>query len=139
QAYASEATGLLGGISGFLARVMQPMQITLGAWLAIDGLITGGMVIAASLLINKAISPINRLLASWPTIVAARQAYDELNALLREDEAAGAQMKLPAPTGRLTVTDVIAVPPGTQKPVLAGINFSAEPGETIAVVGPSAS
>jgi len=85
------------------------------------------MVIAASLLIHKAISPINRLLANWSDIVAARQAYEYLNTLLFEDEAAGLQMKLPAPAGRLVVTDAAAVAPGATSVAITGLNFTVEP------------
>lgn len=139
QANAGESTGLLGGFSGFLGRALMSLQLSLGAYLAIEGYITGGMVIAASLLIHKAISPINRLLANWSDIVAARQAYEYLNTLLLEDEAAGLQMKLPAPAGRLVVTDAAAVAPGATSVAITGLNFTVEPGRTVAVVGPSAS
>ncbi len=135
---ASEATGLVGGVSTFLVRALPSLQLGLGGWLAIEGQISGGMVIAASVLISKAVAPINKLLSSWKDIVSARQAYDELNMLIAEDEAEAAQMQLPAPTGRVTVVDAAAVPPGAGKAVLSGINFAIEPGHTVAVVGPSA-
>ncbi len=138
QAGASETTGLLGGFSGFLVHALPSLQMALGAWLAIEGLITGGMVIVASMLISKAVSPINKLLGNWKEIVTARQAYDQLNLLLAQDEAGGAQMQLPAPLGRLVAADVAGIPPGAEKPVIAGVNFTLEPGSTLAIVGPSA-
>lgn len=138
QVNASETTGLLGGVSGFLVRALPSLQMGLGAWLAIEGLITGGMVMVASVLISKAVAPINRLLGNWKEIVTARQAYDQLNALLSEDEVTGSQMKLPAPIGRLVVSDAAGIPPGAQKSVIAGLNFTVEPGQNVAIVGPSA-
>lgn len=138
QVNASEAAGLTGGLSGFLQKAMPSLQMGLGAWLAINNLITGGMVIAASMLISKAIAPIHKLLGSWKDIVAARQAYHRLNLLLIEDEQREARMKLPAPVGHLALESLIGVPPGHDKPVLANINFKIQPGEALAIVGPSA-
>jgi PrtD family type I secretion system ABC transporter len=138
QVNASEATGLMGGISGLLQKALPSLQMALGVFLAMENLITGGMVMVASMLISKAVSPIQKLMGHWKEIVAARQAYDRLNELLADDQAYSAKMKLPAPKGKLDVVDTVAVPPGHNKPVLAGINFALQPGEVLAVVGPSA-
>jgi ATP-binding cassette subfamily C exporter for protease/lipase/ATP-binding cassette subfamily C protein EexD len=138
QVNASESSGLMGGVSGFLSKSMPSLQLALGAYLAMEGLITGGMVIAASMLISKAVAPFQKLLGSWKDIISARQAYDRLNALLEEDIKRDSHMKLPLAQGKLEVIDVFSVPPGHNKAVLAKIDFSMEPGEAIAVVGPSA-
>lgn len=139
QVNASEATGLTGGVSGFLAKSLPSLQMGLGAWLAIEGHITGGMVIAASMLITKSVSPIQRLVAQWKDIVAARQAYDRLNALLLEDEKRAGGMPLPPPLGRLEVANASIVPPGAAKPVVVDISVKVEPGQALGIVGPSAS
>ncbi|MDD2728285.1 type I secretion system permease/ATPase [Malikia sp.] len=138
QVNASEATGLMGGLSGFLQKALPSLQMGLGVWLAMENLITGGMVMVASMLISKSVGPIQKLLAHWKEIVTARQAYDRLNELLAQDIAAGQRMQLPAPQGRLDVTGVTAVPPGSNRAVLTDIQFSLQPGEVLAVVGPSA-
>ncbi|PIT82123.1 type I secretion system permease/ATPase [Limnohabitans sp. 15K] len=138
QVFASEATGLMGGFTGFLTKALPSMQIALGAVLAIEGLITGGMVMVASMLITKAIAPMNQLIANWKPIVDARQSYSRLNELLLEDEVYSNQMELPPPVGKLDVVALMGVPPGHDKPVLAGIDFALQPGEVLAVVGPSA-
>jgi PrtD family type I secretion system ABC transporter len=138
QVFASEATGLMGGFTDFLSKAMPSLQMALGAWLAIHGLITGGMVMVASLLISKAIAPMNDLISNWRPILNARQSYDRLNELLLEDEAYSKQMPLPAPKGQLDVTALVGLPPGHDKPVLAGIEFALTPGQVLAVVGPSA-
>lgn len=139
QVNASEATGLTGGVSGFLAKSLPSLQLGLGAWLAIEGYITGGMVIAASMLITKSVAPIQKLVAHWKDIVLARQAYDRLNALLIEDVKGSERMQLPPPTGRLEVAHASAIPPGATKPVVVDIDFKVEPGQALGVVGPSAS
>lgn len=139
QVNASEAAGLTGGISGFLQKSMPSLQMALGAFLAINNLITGGMVMAATMLISKAITPFQKLLASWKDIVAAGQAYERLNELLAQDAQRETRMKLPPVLGKLVVSGATAVPPGSNKAVVANIKFSANPGEAVAIVGPSAS
>jgi len=136
---ASEASGLVGGVSKFLSKSLPSLTIALGAWLAINGEITGGMVIAASMLITRAVSPIQKLLANWKDIVSSRQAYDRINKLLADDAGRANRMQLPPPLGSLVVTGAAATPPGGARALVADINFSVEPGEVVAVIGPSAS
>jgi len=139
QVNASEIAGLTAGISSFLQKALPSLQMALGAWLAINNLITGSMIMAASMLISKSVAPITKLLGSWKEIVAARQAYDRLNVLLHEDFINEAQMKLPPALGYLVVKQATAVPPESKMPVVSGIDFSVTPGQAVAIVGPSAS
>lgn len=136
---ASEASGIAGGLSKFLNKALPSLQIALGAWLAINGEITGGMVIAASMLISRAVSPLQRLMGNWAQIVQARAAYDRLNILLTEEAKSAGRMALPAPTGRLDVVGAAAAPPGASKPVVTDVTFTIRPGEAVAIIGPSGS
>lgn len=138
QVNASEATGLMGGFSGFLQKALPSLQMALGAFLAMQGLITVGMVMAASMLISKSVAPIQKLITNWKELVAAKQSYDRLNELLQEDSKREMQMALPPVMGKLEVSKAAAVPPGHNKPVLMGIDFKVEPGQAVAIVGPSA-
>jgi ATP-binding cassette subfamily C exporter for protease/lipase len=138
QVNASEATGLMGGFSGFLQKALPSLQMALGAFLAMQGLITVGMVMAASMLISKSVAPIQKLITNWKELVAAKQSYDRLNELLQEDSKREMQMALPPVIGKLEVSKAAAVPPGHNKPVLMGIDFKVEPGQAVAIVGPSA-
>ena len=138
QVNASEASGLAGGISGFLSKSLPSLQMALGAFLAMEGLITAGTVMAASMLISKSVSPIQKLLGGWKDIVGARQSYDRLNALLISDTKRQTQMQLPPVMGNLTVSKTAVVPPGHNKAVLFDIDFKVNPGQVVAVVGPSA-
>jgi PrtD family type I secretion system ABC transporter len=138
QVYASEASGLMGGFTGFLTKAMPSLQIALAVFLAMEGLITGGMVIVASMLVTKSMGPMNQLLANWRAIATARQAYDRVNNLLMDDQEFKNKMPLPQPKGQLVVTDLVGLPPGAEKPVLTGLNFSLLPGQVLAIVGPSA-
>lgn len=136
---ASDASGAVGGFSRFLSKSLPSLQISLGAYLAIQGEITGGMVIAASMLISRSIGPIQRLIGNWGSVVNARQAYERLNVLLGEEHAASSRMQLPVPVGQLSVNGAAVIPPGAQRPVLGEVTFSAAPGEAVAVIGPSGS
>ena len=138
QVNASEATGLMGGLSGFLQKSLGSLQMALAAFLAMEGLITGGMVMAASMLIQKAVAPIQKLIGQWKDLVAAKQSYDRLNALLQDDAKREMQMQLPAVMGHMVVSKASAVPPGHNKPVLMDIDFQVLPGQAVAIVGPSA-
>lgn len=138
QAHASEAAGMMGGASGFLQKAFPSLQMALGIYLAIEGLITGGMVIAATFLISRAVAPIQKLLASWGEIVGARQSFERLERLLLEDEVHQDRLALPAPKGRLLVEHAVAQPQGARKPVVDDISFTMMPGDSLAVVGPSA-
>ena len=139
QVNSSEAAGAVKGVTSFLQHSFNSLGMCLGLFLAVQGLITGGMVIAANMLISRSINPLQALISQWSTITRARQAYDRLNALLAEDERAAGQMSLPAPTGRLVVEAMDAMPRANGKPVLGGIDFTLEAGQALAIVGPSAS
>lgn len=138
QTSASEAAGILGGFSGFLTKALPSVQMALGVWLAIEGLITGGMVIAATTLLSKAINPIQKVLGSWKDISNAKQSYDRLASLFAEDDVQPERMALPAPNGRLDVAELCVQPEESARPVLSGIGFSLAPGQILAIVGPSA-
>jgi len=136
---AGEAAGLAGGFGKFLNKALPSFQMALGVWLAINGLITGGMVMAASMLISRSVAPIQRLVGSWGQVVGVRTAFDRLNALLIEDRKYANRMALPAPTGRLETRNVAGVPLGQRQAVVQDVTFSMKPGEAVAVIGPSGS
>jgi len=138
QVNATEVSGLTGGVADLLNKMLPSLQMALGAYLAMENLITAGMVMAASILISKAISPIQKLMTNWQELVTARQAYERLNALLMSDERRQSQMQLPPVMGHLVVDKVVAVPPGHNKAVLGDIHFEVKPGQAVAIVGPSA-
>lgn len=139
QAHASEAAGMMGGVTGILQKAFPSLQMALAIWLAINGHISGGMVIAGVFLITKAIAPIQKLLASWEQITTTRQSFERLEQLLAEDEGLQDRLSLPEPRGRVEVAHVVAQPAGAGKPVLDNIHFNLAPGEVLAIVGPSAS
>ncbi len=138
QVNASESAGLVGGATSFLSHAMPSLQMALACWLAIEGVITGGMVIAASFLLNRAIGPIKQIMGSWSSIQTAKQSLERLNAMVAEDDVVSERMPLPAPKGVLDVAELVAQPTTAKRPIVFNLNFKAEPGQVLALVGPSA-
>lgn len=137
KANGSEASGLVGGLSTLLTRSMPSLQMGLAIWLAIQGLITGGMVIAAMFLVRKCIHPIETLMNEWGNIMRLRLAIERLEKLLGEDQPWRNRMELPPPTGEIEVKGLVANV-ANKRTILNGINFSLHPGQVLVVIGPSA-
>ena len=138
QVQASEAASLLGSVSSFLSKAFPSLQLAVGVFLAVDGSLTGGMVIAANFLMARSIGPIRQTLAGWKEVADARHAYERLNTLLAEGDTFRTKMSLPRPSGHLSVTDLVVQPDGAHRAVLNGVSFTSEPGQVTVVVGPSA-
>lgn len=137
KANGGEASGLVGGFATLLTRSMPQLQMGLAIWLAIQGLITGGMVIAAMFLVRKCIQPIETLMNEWGHIMRLRLAIERLEKLLEEDQPWRDRMELPPPTGALEVSGLIAQV-NNKRMILKGIDFALEPGQVLTVIGPSA-
>lgn len=137
QAEASEKAGVVGAVTKFVQVALQSLVLGLGALLAIEGKITPGMMIAASILIGRALSPVQQVIGVWKTWSSTRSAYERLTALLEANPARPAGMPLPKPQGQLGIEAVSAAPPGTTAPVLKGLSFALAPGEVLGVIGPS--
>jgi PrtD family type I secretion system ABC transporter len=138
QALASDRGGSLAACSKTLRLMLQVAILGVGASLAIQQVITPGMMIAASILMGRALAPVELAISQWRSFVAARDAYRRLDELLTAFPAPEDHTELPPPRGRLAVEDLVAAPPGAEKPVLAGVSFSIEPGEALGIVGPTA-
>ena len=93
------------------------------------------MVIAGSIILGRALAPIDQMIGAWKGFVASRMAYDRLDTLLHDVPEASKRMALPRPSGQITVDKLVLVPPGGNSPSLRGIAFSLRPGESLAIVG----
>jgi ATP-binding cassette subfamily C protein EexD len=138
QVRASRRGGLITTTSKTLRLMMQSLMLGLGAYLAIQGEITAGTVIAGSLLLGRALSPIDQLINSWKGFLGARDAYGRLNKLLTALPPTEEPMPLPPPQGQVQFEKAFVKPRGASAPVLKNLNFSIEPGSLVAVIGPSA-
>ncbi|WP_079435503.1 type I secretion system permease/ATPase [Zoogloea sp. LCSB751] len=141
QAVASDKAGAYSALSKFVQQSQSSLLLGAGCWFIIIGLFPhgGGLVIVASTLGGKLLSPIVQVIGSWKQVVAAREAYARLNALLDNVALREPGMPLPAPTGQLTVEGVVAGAPGTQAAILRGVTFGVAPGTVVGLIGPSAS
>ncbi|WP_233488763.1 type I secretion system permease/ATPase [Rhodovulum sp. 12E13] len=108
-----------------------------GAYLAILGEVTGGMVIAASIIAGRALSPVEGAIEGWNGFLLSRAAYGRITNLLTRSGIRYERLRLPEPQGKLDVERLLFVPQGTKSVVLNAISFSLEPGETLAVIGNS--
>ena len=139
QAKANDLAVTLNGATKFVRIAMQSLMLGFGALLVLDGQLTPGMMIAASILSGRAMAPVELLVANWKQIVTGRQAHARLRELLEVHPPRRESMSLPAPRGQLTVESASTVAPGTRRLILKNLSFSIAPGEVVAVIGPSAS
>jgi ATP-binding cassette, subfamily C, bacterial exporter for protease/lipase len=139
QQLASERAGSISAATRFVRISLQSLVLGAGALLVIDEQMSGGSMIAASLLMSRMLSPVEQAIGAWKGFAAVRAAYDRLNNLLAAIPAPAERMSLPRPSGRLSVESAVAVAPGTQTPIVKGVSFSLEPGEAVGIIGPSAS
>jgi len=141
QATASEGAGLWTAMSKAVQQVMSSLLLGLGAWLLLNNMLNGGasMMIIGSVLGGRVLAPLSQLVAQWNGVVNVRGAWERLDALLSQIPPKPQAMSLPAPKGFLTVESLVAGAPGQQTPIVRGVQFGLNPGEVLAVVGPSAS
>ncbi|WP_394754628.1 type I secretion system permease/ATPase [Crenothrix sp.] len=139
QAQASNKAGLISALSKTYRLTIQSLILGLGAWLAIDREITPGLMIGGSILLGRALAPIDLMIGSWKQFLSARTAYERLNTLLAQFPPETERMPLPPPKGALRAEQAVIVPPGSRTAVVKGISFAIDPGVFVALIGPSAS
>ncbi|MFG6667584.1 type I secretion system permease/ATPase [Halomonas sp. HNIBRBA4712] len=138
QSRASDRAGLFTNTSKVLRLMFQSLILGLGAYLVLAGDLTPGMMIAGSILMGRALAPIDQMINGWKGFAGARTAKARLEELLVAIPAPPPRMPLPAPKGRLVLEGVSAAPPGEKLATLRDINLKVARGEHIAIVGPSA-
>jgi ATP-binding cassette, subfamily C, bacterial exporter for protease/lipase len=139
QAQASEKAGIIAAWTKFVSMSSSSLALGLGALFAIQGSISPGMMIGASILMGKALQPVQMLIGVWKQFGSTRSAYERLTKLLEENPPRQAGMSLDKPNGAISVEGVTAAPPGVTTPVLKGLNFAIAAGDVLGVIGPSGS
>jgi PrtD family type I secretion system ABC transporter len=136
---AGERGGSLLAVSKFLRMAIQVAMIGVGAYLAINQEISAGVLFAASLIMGRALAPIEIMVAQWKSVVSARSAYARLNRIFEENPPVDERIRLPDAAGTVSVENLVVLAPGTNTPVVMGPTFTLHPGEIVALVGPSGS
>jgi ATP-binding cassette subfamily C exporter for protease/lipase len=139
QAIASERAGKVGAATKFVQVSLQSLVLGFGALLVLEGKITSGMMIAASILVGRALAPVQQVIGVWKSFSSTRSAYERLTALLQNNPARAPGMELPKPLGNLAVEGITAAPPGSQQLVIKGLSFAINAGDVLGVIGASGS
>jgi ATP-binding cassette, subfamily C, bacterial exporter for protease/lipase len=141
QAVASDRAGGYQSLTKFLQTTMGSLLLGLAAYLLLHNELNGGgaMLIIASIFGSKMLAPLVQMVTQWRSVVTVRESWQRLDQLFTAVPAPVPGMPLPAPRGSLQVESVVATAPGGNLPILKGVAFGLQPGEVLAVIGPSAS
>lgn len=139
QANASNKAGMISAGTKFTQLSLQSLVLGLGALLVIEHKMSAGMMIAASILVGRAMQPVQQVIGAWKSVGSTRSAYGRLVAILEANPKRESGMSLPKPRGALLVEAVTASPPGAKAPVVRNVSFGLEPGDVLGVIGPSGS
>ena len=139
QMQAARAGARISGLTRLARQLIQTGMLALGAYVVIDQQVSAGVMIAATILLSRALAPVEQLVASWRSLVEARAAWRRLADLLSGDEPAQAATSLPVPAGRLSAESAVFGFRGAERPILRNASFELAPGESLGVIGPSAS
>ena len=134
---AGDLAGKFASVSKTFRLFLQSAMLGLGAWYVLQGEMTGGAMIAASILMGRALQPIEMAVGQWPIISRAIEGYERLSILLTISPEKPRPMELPRPRAVLDVQNLTVVPPGEQQAVLRMVNFTLNPGQALGVIGPS--
>lgn len=139
QSIASDNGGIVTSTSKAFRTLVQSLILGLGAYLAVNHEISPGLVIAGSVLLGRALAPIDLIIGSWKGFIAARGQYTRLNDILDKLQSEPERMPLPAPEGNVVVENIIVSPPTSRVAIIKGVSFAVQAGTVVGVIGPSAS
>src|SRR3954453_19260574 len=139
QQQTSDVAGGLGAISKVLRFALQSGVLGLGAYLVLQQQATAGIIIASSIIVARALAPVELAIANWRGFVSARQSWRRLSEFLATMDRGEEPMALPAPSTVLVLENVVCAPPGIQRLVVQDVNFTLKAGQGLGIIGPSAS
>ncbi|MEL6999741.1 MAG: type I secretion system permease/ATPase [Pseudomonadota bacterium] len=137
QILASDRTASYTSSSKAMRFYLQSFMLAAGAWLVLQQEISPGMMIAGSILMGRALAPIEQAIGQWALFQRATRGWKSLSELLEKTPTEAAKTELPQPKGFVEARGISVVAPGEQVPALRGINFKVEPGQALGVIGPS--
>ncbi|MGI9411593.1 MAG: type I secretion system permease/ATPase [Hyphomicrobiaceae bacterium] len=133
----SDRSGTITSVTKVIRLFLQSAMLALGAYLAIGGEITPGVMIAASIIMSRALAPVEQSISHWRNFTGFRRALRRLQKVLTKVPIPTARMSLPVPNGHISVEKALIMAPGSTRPILQGLNFQLLPGESVGVIGPS--
>ena len=139
QLRAGHVGGFFSGATKFMRQFIQLAMLAGGAYLVVSQNVTAGVMIASTILLGRALAPVETLVAAWRGLVDARVAWRRLDQLLASNPPAAASTELPVPAGALALERAVFALPKMERPILRGVSFSLAPGEALGLIGPSAS
>ena len=137
QMSSSDKTGTFTTASKSFRLFLQSAMLALGAYLVLQGELTPGAMIAGSILLGRALAPVEQAIGQWPLVIRARQGWTTLAELLEKTPEEAQRTELPKPRAVLEAQQITVVPPGEQAATLRMVSFRIEPGQAMGVIGPS--
>lgn len=134
---AGDSGGAWSAASRGFRLYLQSAMLGLAAWVVLKGELTAGAMIAASILMGRALQPIEQSVAQWPILTRAVEARNRLTELLTRVPPAAPRTALPRPAAKIEVSNLTVIPPGQSVPTLRGLSFALQPGQALGVIGPS--
>ncbi|CFX20966.1 Type I secretion system ATP-binding protein PrsD [Candidatus Filomicrobium marinum] len=137
QTRATDISGTFSAISRVLRMLLQSAVLGLGALLTINGDLTAGAIIAASVASARALAPIDLAIANWKNVVAARAAFGRLKETVVSLAGAAPRMALPDPTKSLKIENVTVAAPAVGRVLLSEVSLELKAGDALGIIGPS--
>lgn len=137
QLAAGDRASAMTSLIKLMRMSMQSLILGLGAFLVIQRLATAGAMFAASILLGRALQPVEQTVGQWRALVSAHGAWQRVRDLLLASPPPERSTELPRPEGRLSVEGLLHIPPGASRPILRNVSFNLEPGESLGIIGPS--
>ncbi len=138
QSAASGLGATFSGLTKFMRQFIQMAMLGVGAYLVIAQHVSAGVMIAATIILGRALAPVEMLVAGWRNLVEVRGAWHRLRKLFAASPPAQPGTSLPAPRGELAAERLVYAFPGAERPTLRGVSFSLQAGESLGIIGPSA-
>ena len=138
QAGASDRAGFLVAFSKFVRAFLQIAILGVGAYLTVNQETSAGAMVAASIIMGRALAPVEIAVGQWKTFLAARSAYERISNLVKMLPEEGEKIALRPPQGLISVENILVIPPGGKEPVIREVSFALQPGEVLGIIGPNA-
>ncbi|MCV2881853.1 type I secretion system permease/ATPase [Actibacterium sp. XHP0104] len=136
---AADWTGSFASVTKSFRLFLQSAMLGAGAYYVIQGHLTGGSMIAGSILLGRGLAPIEQAMGNWPVLQKARAGWQSLSSYLSAVPPMPHRTELPKPKAHLKVANLTVLPPGTRTPTLRSLSFTVEPGQALGVIGRSGS